>query len=364
VPADLGFYDLRVAETRETQAALAREHGIHGFCYYHYWFEGKMLLERPFNEILRSGRPAFPFCLCWANEPWSRRWDGRAHEVLQHQRYSVDDDRRHIEWLIPALADSRAITVEGKPLFLVYQAKDLPDAAKTAEIWRSAVERAGLPGIYLVAVETGWDSGWDATRVGFDAKVLFQPQFSLLRTVPRSKASPPGGLEVYDYDEAWPILARPEPVRYRRYSSVFPTWDNSARKGASGVAIHQSTPASYEAWLRHAIDDARRNPPEHQLVFINAWNEWAEGCHLEPDARHGRGFLEATMRARRASPATATEARHDAKTVTFRTRAGQQKRVQTPLRRSSHKGLIPASALAKALIVREPSGVTSGRRSS
>ena len=363
VPADLGFYDLRVAETREAQAAMAREHGVSGFCYYHYWFEGKMLLERPFDEVLRSGRPDFPFCLCWANEPWSRRWDGRTHEVLQHQTYRLDDDRRHIEWLIPALADSRAITVDGKPMFLVYQAKDLPHPARTTEIWRSAVERAGLPGIYLIAVETGWDSGWDATTVGFDAKVLFQPQFSQLRTVPRSKAGPPGGLHVYDYDEAWPVLANPEPVRYRRYSSVFPTWDNSARKGAAGVAIHNATPASYEAWLRHAIAEARRNPPEHQLVFINAWNEWGEGCHLEPDARHGRRFLEATMRARHAT-LSASERPTDGTTITFRTGAGRQKRLPARFGRSSQKRPNSDSALVDALIVRKTKGVTTDVRSS
>jgi glycosyltransferase involved in cell wall biosynthesis len=298
-PADLGFYDLRLAETRAMQAELARAHGIHGFCYYHYWFEGKRLLERPFNDVLASGRPDFPFCLCWANEPWSRRWDGQPKDVLQAQNYSLDDDRLHIDWLLPALGDSRAITIEGKPLFLVYQAKELPDPRRTTEIWRSAVERAGLKGIYLVAVETGWDAGWDATSVGFDAKLLFQPQFSLLRTVPRSKVCVPGGLEVYDYDRAWPILAAPPAVPYRRYGTVFPSWDNSPRRGAAGVAIHGATPASYEAWLNHTIAQTRSDPPEHRIVFINAWNEWAEGCYLEPDVKHGRGFLEATARALR-----------------------------------------------------------------
>ena len=297
MPTDLGFYDLRLAETREAQAELARAHGIHGFCYYHYWFEGKRLLERPFNDVLASGSPKLPFCLCWANEPWSRRWDGQPKDVLQPQTYSLEDDRRHIEWLIPALADSRAITIEGKPVFLVYQGQDLPQPRRTTDIWRTEVERAGLKGLYLIAVETGWDAGWDATAVGFDAKVLFQPQFSLLRSVPRSQLSVPGGLEVYDYDAAWPILAKPATVKYRRYSTVFPSWDNSPRKGVAGVAIHAATPKSYEAWLRHTIAQIRREPPEHQIIFINAWNEWAEGCSLEPDASHGRGFLEATSRA-------------------------------------------------------------------
>ena len=307
VPADLGFYDLRLADTREMQAELARAHGIHGFCYYHYWFGGKRLLERPFDEVLSSGQPDFPFCLCWANEPWSRRWDGQPQDVLQPQTYSLDDDRRHIEWLIPALRDRRAIRIEGKPVFLVYQVKELPDPRRTVDIWRTEVERAGLPGIYLIGVETGWDAAWDATAVGFDAKVLFQPQFSMLRTVPRSMVSAPGSLEVYDYDAAWPILANPEPVPYRRYSSVFPSWDNSPRRGMAGLAVHNSTPASYEAWLRHTIERTRRDDSEHHIVFVNAWNEWGEGCYLEPDAKHGRGFLEATRRAIRASRSTTVE---------------------------------------------------------
>jgi glycosyltransferase involved in cell wall biosynthesis len=307
VPADLGFYDLRLAETRAMQAELAHAYGIHGFCYYHYWFDGKQLLERPFNEVLSSGQPDFPFCLCWANEPWSRRWDGQPRDVLQPQTYSLDDDRRHIEWLIPALRDPRAIRIGDKPIFLVYQVKELPDPRRTVNIWRAEVARAGLPGIYLIGVETGWDAGWDATAVGFDAKVLFQPQFSMLRTVSRSRLSAPGNLEVYEYDAAWPVLANPEPVSYRRYSSVFPSWDNSPRRGAAGLAVHNSTPESYEAWLRQTIARTRRDDPEHHIVFINAWNEWAEGCYLEPDTNHGRGFLEATARAIRASRVATVE---------------------------------------------------------
>jgi hypothetical protein len=194
----------------------------------------------------------------------------------------------------------------------VYQGRELPDPQRTTDIWRTEVERAGLKGLYLIAVETGWDAGWDATAVGFDAKVLFQPQFSLLRSVPRSKLSVPGGLEVYDYDAAWPILAEPPAVQYRRYSTVFPSWDNSPRKGLTGVAIHGTTPASYEAWLRYTIAQTSHEPPEHQIVFINAWNEWAEGCFLEPDVSHGRGFLEATSRAVRAvQPAEIEQPRLD-----------------------------------------------------
>src|SRR5688572_21951699 len=246
LPADLGLYDLRLGEVREAQVELASAHGLHGFCYYHYWFGGKRLLERPFDDVLRSGEPDFPFCLCWANEPWSRRWDGRPEELLQPQTYGEADDVAHIAWLMPALRDPRAIKVEGKPLFLVYQGRDLPDPAGTIGTWRREVAAAGLDGIYLLSVETGWDAGWDATAVGFDAKVLFQPQFSLLRSTPRLPVPGRVNLQVYDYQRTWPALANPDPVAYRRYETVFPSWDNSPRRGDHAVVVHDSTPEAYE----------------------------------------------------------------------------------------------------------------------
>jgi hypothetical protein len=296
MPSDLGFYDLRLPEVREAQAAMARTYGIDGFAYYHYWFHGKRLLKRPFDEVLGSRRPDFPFCLCWANEPWSRRWDGRPHEVLQHQSYSAADDIEHIQWLLPALTDPRAITIDEKPVFIVYQAHHLPDPARTVDAWRQEVDRAGLRGIYLMTVETGWDAGWDATKVGFDAKILFQPQFSMLDQVPTLAVGPPR-LKVYDYQAAWPSLADPEPVSYRRFETVFPQWDNSPRTGENGVVLHRSTPESYGEWLTTAISRVLGESEGRRLVFLNAWNEWAEGCHLEPDLLHGRGYLEATRTA-------------------------------------------------------------------
>jgi lipopolysaccharide biosynthesis protein/glycosyltransferase involved in cell wall biosynthesis len=297
LPGDLGFYDLRLPEIGEAQAELARKAGIEAFCYYHYWFGGKRLLGRPLDQMLESGRPDFPFCLCWANEPWSRRWDGQDNDVLQPQTYSAKDDREHIRWLIPALSDPRALKVEGKPVFMVYQARDLPDPAQTVKLWRREVRRAGLPGIYLMTVETGWDAGWDATKAGFDAKVLFQPQFSTLSTVPRLEVDGPQSVRVFDYAEAWPILSRPDPVPYRRYETVCTGWDNSPRTNERGWLLHNSTPEAYEAWLRQAIDRVRDEPRDHRLVFLNAWNEWAEGAYLEPDKRHEHGYLNATRRA-------------------------------------------------------------------
>jgi hypothetical protein len=192
------------------------------------------------------------------------------------------------------------LRVAGKPVFLMYQPRDMPDPAATVERWRTEADRAGLPGLYLLAVETGWDAGWDATTVGFDAKVLFQPQFTMLSRTARRTVEP-ASLQVYDYATAWPALARPPEVPYLRYETVFPMWDNSARRGTEAVVIDGSSPAEYQAWLGLASDRAARRVADgvapEPFVFINAWNEWAEGCHLEPDVRHGRAYLEATRRA-------------------------------------------------------------------
>jgi glycosyltransferase involved in cell wall biosynthesis len=302
VPADLGFYDLRLPETRQAQADLARKYGLAGFCYYHYWFGGRRLLGRPFDEVLASGEPDFPFCLCWANEPWSRRWHGREEDVLQAQHYSTADDKKHIRWLLPALADPRAITIGDRPVFIVYQARDLPDPARTVETWRKEVSKAGLPDPYLMAVETGWDEGWDATQVDFDAKVMFRPQFTTLREAPRLRIDGQAELEVRDYQAAWPLFARPEEVGYPLFETVCPQWDNSPRTASRAVVLHNSTPEAYEQWLVQVLHRARERPEEERLVFVNAWNEWGEGCHLEPDLRWGHGYLEATRRALAAAP--------------------------------------------------------------
>jgi hypothetical protein len=308
LPADLGFYDLRLPETRHAQAELAREYGISGFCYYHYWFDGTRLLELPFEDVLASGEPDFPFCLCWANEPWSRRWHGRDEDVLQPQTYSRKDDLRHIQALLPALADERAITIGGRPVFIVYQARDLPEPAQTVETWRTEVAKAGLPDPYLMTVETGWDEGWDVTQVGFDAKVMFRPQFTTLREARRIRIDDQPDLEVRDYQSAWPLFAEPEEVDYPYFESVCPQWDNSPRTGSRAVVMHDSTPEAYEQWLTQVLERARERERDEQLVFVNAWNEWGEGCHLEPDLRWGHAYLEATRRALTSVPVQAKAA--------------------------------------------------------
>ena len=179
LPADMGFYDLRVPETRAAQAELAREHGIEGFCYWHYWFQGRRLLWRPFNDVLQSGEPDFPFCLAWANESWSRRWLGEEEDVLAAQTYSDDDDVHHIQWLLQAFADRRHITVNGRPLFLIYRPRHLPDPQRTTDVFRTECVKAGLPEPFLVGIDAHCQN-FDCRSIGFDGTLSFEPQLGIL----------------------------------------------------------------------------------------------------------------------------------------------------------------------------------------
>ena len=302
LPADLGFYDLRVPEVRRAQAELARQYGIHGFCYYHYWFNGKRLLERPFTEVLASKEPDFPFCLCWANENWTRRWDGRNKEVLMAQNYSPDGDRAMIRDLMPAFRDPRYIRVGGRPLFLVYRANDLPDPRTTAMIWREEAAAAGLPGLYLCRAETFEEatSPQDPAQIGFDAACEFPPHGIHVAT-PSTAAA---GLDpaftglAYDYSVVARDFATRPTAPYRRFHGVMPSWDNTARVGRRAYLAANSSPESYRSWLEIVCNRTRHDfEGDERVVFINAWNEWGEGCHLEPDRRYGGSWLEATRAA-------------------------------------------------------------------
>ncbi len=299
VPADLGYYDLRLPEVREAQAELAKRHGIHGFCYYYYWFAGRRILERPLQEVLETGKPDFPFCICWANENWSRRWDGSEHDVLLNQVHSEENDIKFIHDVIPILKDPRYIRVNGKPILIVYRLPLLPDPLKTANLWRKICRDEGLGEIYLCAVESFGYS--NPNKDGFDAAVQFPPHD--VRVLASSNNEIDGLSEdytgvLYDYDEVVFNELNREIPNYKRFRGVMCSWDNTARKKKAGNVFLNATPESYELWLRGVVDYTRNSlPAGERLVFINAWNEWAEGTHLEPDLKFGHGFLEATQRA-------------------------------------------------------------------
>lgn len=308
LPADLGFYDLRLPETRAAQAKLAREHGIYGFVYYHYWLHGRLLLDRPLREVLASREPNFPFCVCWANHNWTRGWTGGDREILAEQRYSRDDDREHIRFLIPYFQDDRYIKVQGKPVLLLYKAEDLDDLQETQRVWREELAKAGIQGIYLMWVESNHQvTLQDFSQRGFDAACEFQPRVGSAGAPKpiwlrgRARDLLPGGYgqhNVRDYRRLVKgALGRPSPT-YKRYPCVTPGWDNSSRRAPrrSNIWIN-STPEAYEGWLEQTLLRFRPFGPEEDFVFVNAWNEWAEGNHLEPDQKWGMAYLEATRRA-------------------------------------------------------------------
>jgi lipopolysaccharide biosynthesis protein len=311
VPADLGFYDLRLPEARSAQADLARDYGLHGFCYYHYWFGGKRLLEQPFDEVLASGKPDFPFCLCWANESWTRNWDGQNEDILIKQQYGGDDDRRHIAWLVKAFRDERYIRHDGKPLFLVYRASNLPNPLATTNIWREEARRAGIGELFLCRVESSDKDKSDPVKLGFDSSIEFQPDWMNLGPPIRQgplwfKAQKLGLINptfgsnrVYDYRVIVDRMLKKTDPPYERIPCVTPSWDNSARRSPrrrAATIFMGATPDLYETWLRTVVRKGRSNGSS-PFVFINAWNEWGEGNHLEPCQKWGRAFLEATRQA-------------------------------------------------------------------
>lgn len=312
-PGELGYYNLTDPAVREAQATLARQHGIDAFCYYYYWFGGKRLLERPLLDMAASGRPDFPFCVCWANENWTRRWDGLEREILIAQSYSREDGIAFVRSLFPLFRDRRYVTVDGQPLLCVYKTAEIPDVAATVALWRDTCRREGIGEIYLAAVQHRADD--DPTRFGFDAAIEFPPiGHSAEDLTPRLKATDPAFHgHVFDYaGVAAHYLLQPEPP-FRQFRGVTPMWDNTARRQSLGMVLSDSSPELFGVWVERALAGTRQHHRgDERLLFINAWNEWGEGNHLEPDARNGRRYLEAVRSARqreRASNPDAAESR-------------------------------------------------------
>lgn len=297
LPERLGFYDLRLPEVRARQAALARAYGIYGFCYYYYWFGTKTLLERPLTEMLATGEPDFPFCLCWANENWTRRWDGAERELLIEQRYGPELDAALIEDLMPFFRDRRYLRVRGAPVLLVYRPSAIPEPLATTARWRRAVREQGLPDLHLVAAQTFGLR--DPRPLGFDAAVEFPPHGeNLLETsCAVDEIEPEFKGVIFDFPAVVSRRLAMPPPPFRLYRTAMAGWDNTPRRGRQATVFHRASPEAYEEWLRALVTASRLGHPDHRLVFVNAWNEWAEGAHLEPDKGFGVGYLEATRRA-------------------------------------------------------------------
>lgn len=318
---DVGYYDLDEPDVLERQAAMAARYGIHGFCYYYYWFDGRRILEKPIDRMLQSGKPDFPFCFCWANENWTRTWDGLDREVLLEQRHSPEGDERFLRELLPALRDPRYIRIEGKPFLAVYRPALLDDAAATAARWRGIAKQEGLEGLHLAAVQS-FDRD-DPRNFGFDSAIQFPPLQTPsvdLAAAPDFKADPGFRGHVRDYRDAVRLFRRHHRQRYPLFRGVMPGWDNTARRMERATSWINATPELYGDWLRSAVVQTQvEHPDGHQFLFINAWNEWAEGAHLEPDTRHGYRYLEETLAALRTAqggslgqPMDTTTSRHPA----------------------------------------------------
>jgi hypothetical protein len=318
VPADLGYVDLRLHEARQAQADLARRHGIDGFCFYHYWFEGKRLIERPVDEILASGQPDFPFMLCWANETWSRRWLGEERDILLRQTYSMPDHERHAAWLSRAFADRRYVRVHDRPLFLIYRPLDIPELPAALDVYRRVVRAEVGREPFLVAVYSR-RSGHDFRSEGFDYTMNFRPQLGVIPGVTDDGFGwrrwwrnwrlgiSSGRLKAIDCAEFERRMRAIEPRHAHYFPSVFVGWDNTPRRGDRGVVVLGQSPARFHAQVRRAMDIASGRPLEEQLLFVNAWNEWAEGNHLEPDLTNGRAYLEALQAALENRPMRAAD---------------------------------------------------------
>jgi hypothetical protein len=304
LPADLGFYDLRLPEARTAQTALAAEYGVTAFCYWHYWFGGRRILERPVNEIVALGEPEMPFCLGWANQTWSGIWHAAPDKILLEQTYpGPEDDRAHFEALLPALTDPRYLTVDGRPVFYVFRPEQIPDAAAWTARWREMADAHGLAGLYLVAEMSDLLGAGvkcrDPFALGFDAGVYIRlPADNTPRNILKMRATRKllrGGPEVYPYREE----PHPVPRQYRGqkvFPAIYPNWDNTPRSGRGGLVLTGTSPARFERHVERAAEQARLFSGDEQLVWIKSWNEWAEGNYLEPDLEHRRGWLEALRR--------------------------------------------------------------------
>jgi glycosyltransferase involved in cell wall biosynthesis len=299
LPADLGFYDLRVPDVLEEQVELARRYGIYGFCYYYYWFEGRRLLERPLDTMLAAGRPDFPFCICWANENWTRNWDGANEEILIRQDCSGDSCERFIRDVIPIMQDRRYIRVNGAPMLLVYRVNLLPDPRNVAKRWRQICAEAGVGAVHLCAVQS-FGIG-DPREYGFDAAVEFPPHTK--RALLDVHSFPGLHTDFEGYLEDYPAIVgnqlAVQPPDYTLYRGAMPAWDNTPRRGVKAHILVDATPELYERWLYELVKLSLDCHSQEPFIFINAWNEWAEGAYLEPSQHLGHARLAASLSALR-----------------------------------------------------------------
>lgn len=328
IPADLGFYDLRLPEVREQQAQMAREVGIEGFCYYHYWMgNGKQLLQRPFEEVLHSSKPDFPFCLCWANHEWTTKtWKNGGKEIMiAPMIYSGDEDyTAHFNYVLPAFKDKRYITVDGKPLFSIYDPYHFKEVNHFMELWQKLARENGLSGIHFTAMISNTttvrrkEDGTlmrvvpnlqsskrvyqDILSLGFDSITSYgKSRGEMLalgkyqRIITRFLHNHLSFLPVmtYNYPKTVANFFSPEDSWENVFPTVIPQWDRTPRVGSMDGIYVNATPENFRTHLENAINIVSNKQPEHRLIFLKSWNEWAEGNYVEPDEKYGHQYLEA-----------------------------------------------------------------------
>lgn len=311
LPRDLGFYDLRLDATRARQAEIAKEHGIDAFCYYSYWLDDRTILGLPIELELRATDRDFPVCMCWANENWTRAWDGREADQILKQGYGAEGIESYCRYLVEKFKHPRYLKLEGRPIFLVYSPEEIPSDIDFPGTLRAIAARSGVPNVHLVAVKHGRAklSSADMLSKGYDAVMLFQPNqqnfpapktgSAKIKSIIRKLLPRPlynlvrhnvSSYQAIDYAPMAKALGE-RPLAEHELPCVFPSWDNTARRSISTV-IQNENPAEFGQWLKKEMAKVSLRDTASRVVFINAWNEWAEGCHLEPDQMTGHQYLE------------------------------------------------------------------------
>ena len=300
LPADLGFYDLRLPETREEQAQLAREAGVYGFCYWHYWFgNGRRLLERPFNEVVASGKPDFPFCLAWANHSWfAKTWDpNKKDKLLIEQLYpGKEDNEKHFYEVLPAFKDDRYIKIDGRPLFMIFNPLQVVNVTAFIEQWQELAKKNGLPGVYFVGqgpkrefdeiLKTGFDAVNHEEVNGIHAHLN-----KFVRTMKQIERVVFKRPRCYDYTKARKDMITPEDGNENVFPTICPNFDHTPRSGTRGLVYTNSTPDTFYSHVKQILEVVASK--KNKIVFLKSWNEWGEGNYMEPDNKYGKGYIEA-----------------------------------------------------------------------